>query len=82
MQLLFRERARNITVQEYQDRVINVNRRLKSAAADRSWLTYWKHKCLKNCSISPLSYDLVHLYDFGMQRYIRSVRGAVLAVLK
>ena len=80
MQLLFRERTRNITVQENQDRVISVNRRLKSAAVDRPWLTYCKHKGLKNCSISPLSSELVHLNDFGMQRYIRSVRGAVLAV--
>lgn len=82
MQLLFRDRTRNITVQEYQDRIISVNRRLKSAAADRPWLIYWKHKGLKNCSVSPLSSDLVHLNDFGMQRYIRSVRGAVLTVLK
>ena len=66
MQLLFRERTRNITVQEYQDRVISANRRLKSAAVDRPWLTYWKHKGLKNCSVSPLSSDLVHLNDFGM----------------
>ena len=82
MQLLFRKRTRVITVPEYQDRVISVNRRLKLAAADRPWLTYWKHKGLKNCAVSPLSSDLVHLNDFGMQHYIRSVRGAVLTILK
>ena len=59
---------------------MSVNRRLKSAVVERPWLTYWKHKGLKNCSISPLSSELVHLNDVGMQCYIRSVRGAVVAV--
>lgn len=78
MQLLFRQKTRNIAVSEYNSRVIYLNKRLKEAASELPWLRYWKHKGLKHCAVYPYCNDGVHLNAFGMQRYMRSVRGAVL----
>lgn len=70
--------TRNIAVSEYNSKVIYLNRKLKEAASELPRLRYWKHKGLKHCAVYPYWNDGVHLNAFGMQRYMRSVRGAVL----
>ena len=79
-QLLFRFKTRHISVPDYNKRVIEVNKAVKLAAKDASWLTYWKHKGLKNSTTYPYNDDGVHLNAFGMTKYVRSVRGAVLSM--
>lgn len=82
MQLLCRGKTRHIPVAQFNEKVISVNKKLKQAACEFPWLGYWKHKGLKQCIVTPYCRDELHLNEFGMQRYIRSVRGAVLSVLK
>ena len=82
LQLLFRGKTRHVDVDDYNDSVIEVNKSLKESASHKPWLTYWTHKGLKQCAIDPYNHDRVHLNDFGMLRYIHSVRGAALYLLR
>ena len=54
-----------------------MNTTLKHAARHLPWLIYWKPKKLKNGNVDPYRNDKVHLNGFGMEKYVRSVRGAV-----
>ena len=77
-QLLFRGKTRHIPNCEFNRRVVEVNTTLKQAARHLPWLIYWKHKGLKNGNVDPYRNDQVHLNGFGMEKYVLSVRGAVL----
>lgn len=83
MQLLFRKITRQIPLQRYNDMVCLVNSELKARLAERSDIHYHKHRGLKRSVTNIYLPDGVHLNrQYGVPKYVRSVRGAVIATYR
>ena len=81
--LIARERVPP-TVKDYNARVAVVNRELKRLIKERprSRIAHCQHKGLRNPTESIYLKDGIHLNGFGNERFMRSIRGALMRALK
>jgi hypothetical protein len=83
LQLLRRLRCRSKSVNLYNDHVTKVNRMMRARVQTSARIWWWSHKALWGSDAAAIyKQDGVHLSPLGMQRYLRSIRGAVLCVIK
>lgn len=67
------------TWRSYNTRVIVTNEYLREFSIPEVGLYFWRHRGFTDCSVNPFSGDGVHLNPQGMQKYVRSIRWAVLS---
>lgn len=63
------------SLEEFRERVEEVNRKMKEWMGEREDVVFWRHRRLHSLSLLQ---DGVHFDHHGMQRYWRSVRGAII----
>ena len=77
LQFMFRRKTRNIPVQIYNDVVLYANTKLKEELSTYPNLRYWNIKGIKYPS-EPIYFDGVHFNDYGLAKYYKNVRGAII----
>lgn len=83
-QLLPREVTRVVQPSQYNENVREANKLLKAelSRAPNSAITYWKIKGVKK-SMDSNYVDGVHFnWQFGMPKYFRNIRGAILTAIR
>ena len=66
---------------EYNEQVGMVNDSLQNKVGDCAGLSLWKHRGFWNSAVGLQHEDGVHLNGYGLYKYYKSVKGAILQVL-
>lgn len=80
-----RKKTRNITVEEYNEKVHKTNRYIENYCeplSSFSSATFWNHKGIANPGKNIYFRDGVHMNDLGNLKLYRSIRSGVLASMK
>ena len=83
LQLLRRLQCRSKSVTIYNEHVLEVNKLMRTRVQTAGHTWWWSHKALWGSDTNSLyKRDGVHLSPIGLLRYMRSIRGAILCVIK